>query len=102
VQQVNVAIKAFDMPGPTRHKATCVQCGQLVRDHREVFKGGRPYCRPCAEGAYYSDAREISRPDMNWAPEQSERNLYLDHLKRKQSNRVESISKKERIYHINQ
>ena len=102
VQQVKVAINEFDMPGPTRRKVTCVQCGQMVRDHREVFKDGLSYCRPCAEGAYFSDAREIIRPDMNWAPEQSERSLYLDHLKRKQSNKIENISKEKRIYHINQ
>jgi len=101
VHQVKVAIKEFDMPGPTRCKATCVQCGQVVRDHREVLKNGRPYCRPCAENAYFSDAREIIRPDMNWAPEQSERSLYLDHLKLKQSNEAESISRKKNIYHIN-
>jgi formylmethanofuran dehydrogenase subunit E len=102
VQQVKVTINEFDMPGPTRRKATCVQCGQVVRDHREVLKDGRRYCRPCAEGAYFSNAREIIRPDMNWAPEQSARSLNLDHLKLNQSNKVERISKKERIYHIGQ
>jgi formylmethanofuran dehydrogenase subunit E len=101
VHQVKVAVNEFDMPGPTRHKATCVQCGQVVRDHREVLKDGQPCCRPCAEKVYFSDAREIIRPDMNWAPEQSERSLYLDHLKLKQSNKVERISIKENIYHIN-
>jgi formylmethanofuran dehydrogenase subunit E len=68
VQQVAVAINEFDMPGPTRRKATCAQCGQMVRDHREVLKDGQAHCKPCAEGAYFSDAREITWPDMNWAP----------------------------------
>ena len=68
VQQVKVAINEFDMPCPTRRKVVCSQCGQIVRDHREVFKDGLSYCRPCAEGAYFSDPREISRPDMNWVP----------------------------------
>jgi len=71
VQQVQVAINEFDMPGPTRRKVVCAQCGQMVRDHREVFKDGLSYCRPCAKGAYFSDAREISRPDMNWGPAQN-------------------------------
>ena len=101
VQQVKVAINEFDMPGPTRRKATCVQCGQVVRDHREVLKDGRPYCRPCAENAYFFDAQEIIMPDMNWTPEQSERSLYLDHLKLKQSNKVESASYKMELEHIN-
>ena len=100
VHQVKVAIKEFDMPGPTRYKATCVQCGQVVRDHREMLKNGRPYCRSCVENAYFSDTREIIRPDMNWAPEQSERSLNLDHLKLKKSNKVESTT--EKIYYINQ
>jgi formylmethanofuran dehydrogenase subunit E len=102
VHQVKVAINDFDMPGPTRRKATCVKCGQVVRDHREVLKDGRPYCQPCTEKAYFSDAREIIRPDMNWAPEQSETSLYLDQLKLGQSNKVARISKREKIYHINQ
>jgi formylmethanofuran dehydrogenase subunit E len=101
-QQVKVSINEFDLPGPTRRKVTCSQCGQVVRDHREVFKDGLSYCRPCAEGAYFSDAREIIRQSMNWAPEQSARSLYSNHLKRKQSNKVENISKEKRIYHINQ
>jgi len=102
VQQVKVSINEYDMPGPTRRKAICVQCGQVVRDHREVLKDGRPYCQPCVEGAYFSDAREIIRPDMNWAPEQSERSLYMDHLKLKQSNKVESIPRIKKLYDINQ
>jgi formylmethanofuran dehydrogenase subunit E len=102
VQQVKATINEFDMPGPTRQKATCVQCGQVVRDHREVIKGGLSFCKPCAEGAYFSDAQEISRPDMNWAPELSERSLYLDDLKMKQSGKVASISRKKQLYHINQ
>jgi formylmethanofuran dehydrogenase subunit E len=68
VQQVKVAISEFDMPGPTRRKVVCAGCGQFVRDHREVFIDGLSYCRPCAEGAYFSEAREITWPDMNWVP----------------------------------
>jgi formylmethanofuran dehydrogenase subunit E len=68
VYQAKVALNESDMPGPTRFKATCTRCGQVVRDGREVLKDGRPYCLPCAGGAYFSDAREIIRPDMNWAP----------------------------------
>ena len=68
VHQVKVVIDECDMPGPTRRKATCIQCGQVVRDHREVLKDGQPHCRPCAERAYFSNAKEIIRPDMNRAP----------------------------------
>lgn len=68
VQQVEVAISEYDLPGPTRLKVACSQCGQMVRDHRQVNKNGCTLCRPCAGGAYFSNAREITWPDMNWVP----------------------------------
>jgi formylmethanofuran dehydrogenase subunit E len=71
VQQVQVTVDEFDLPGPTRSKVVCDQCGQVVRDHREVIKDGRRLCKPCAEGTYYSNAREVSWPDMNWRPEKN-------------------------------
>jgi formylmethanofuran dehydrogenase subunit E len=68
VQQVDALISEFDMPGPTRRKVICDQCGQVVRDHREVIKDGRSLCRPCAGMVYFANAREITWPDMNWKP----------------------------------
>ena len=68
VQQVEVVLSEFDLPGPTRRKVSCSRCGQTVRDHREVVVNGENLCRPCAHGAYYNNAREIIWPDMNWAP----------------------------------
>ena len=68
VQEVRVDLTPFDLPGPTRRKATCARCGQVVRDHREVIKDGLPYCRPCAGGAYFTGAREIAWPEMDWTP----------------------------------
>ena len=68
VQQVEVALSEFDLPGPTSHKVSCTRCGQTVRDHREVVVNGENLCRPCAYGGYYNNAREVTWPDMNWAP----------------------------------
>ena len=68
VQEVKVDLSPFDLPGPTRRKATCMKCGQVVRDNREVSQNGFVYCRPCASGAYFSGAREIAWPEMNWSP----------------------------------
>ncbi|UCF91966.1 MAG: TraR/DksA C4-type zinc finger protein [Desulfobacterales bacterium] len=68
VQQVQVRLAEYELPGPTRRKTSCSHCGQMVRDNREVVRGGRVLCRPCADGAYYSHALEISWPDMNWVP----------------------------------
>ena len=72
VQAVEVHLSEYDLPGPTRRKVVCNRCGQVVRDHREVVQEGLVLCKPCALGAYFSAAREVSWDDMNWAPEKSE------------------------------
>jgi formylmethanofuran dehydrogenase subunit E len=69
VQQVDALISEFDLPGPTRARVACDQCGQIVRDHRETIQNGRALCRPCAGDVYFKNAREITWPDMNWSPE---------------------------------
>ena len=69
VQEVQVPISEFDLPGPTRKKVSCTQCGQVVRDHREVHADGMTLCKPCARGAYFENAREVTWPDMNWRPQ---------------------------------
>ena len=53
IQAVKVKIPAHDMPGPTRFKATCQNCGVVVRDKKEVYQNGKILCRSCAFGAYY-------------------------------------------------
>jgi len=53
IQKVTVSLSEFELPGPTRKKITCSRCGQVVRDNREVIIDGRPYCKPCAQGAYF-------------------------------------------------
>ena len=70
VHQVDINIDDSDMPGPTRYKATCSRCGQVVRDRREIIKNGEILCKPCAEKTYFSNAREITWPDMNWVPDE--------------------------------
>jgi formylmethanofuran dehydrogenase subunit E len=70
VQEVDVAISQYDLPGPTRRRVLCSRCGQVVRDRREVLLDGVALCRPCAHGAYFTNAREVTWPDMNWAPKQ--------------------------------
>ena len=54
IQPVRVDVNACDMPGPTRFKAVCRNCGQTVRDKREVLKNDQVLCRPCALGAYFT------------------------------------------------
>jgi formylmethanofuran dehydrogenase subunit E len=69
VQQVKVNIDDCDMPGPTRYKIPCSRCGQVVRDQREVIQNGAVLCKPCAQDSYFTEAAEITWPDMNWKPE---------------------------------
>jgi formylmethanofuran dehydrogenase subunit E len=71
VQRVEVSISEFDMPGPTRRKVECDHCGQVVRDHREFIQDGRTICIPCSRRGYFSNAREVTWPDMNWVPGKS-------------------------------
>lgn len=70
VQEVDISLSEFDLPGPTHRKTRCSRCGQIVRDGREVVIDHLSLCKPCAEGAYFKNAREVSWPEMNWAPEQ--------------------------------
>jgi len=79
VQEVSVPIRDYDLPGPSRYKVSCDRCGQVVRDRREVKMGRETLCKPCAEGAYFSHAREITWPWMNWTPGDP---LHLPHVRR--------------------
>jgi formylmethanofuran dehydrogenase subunit E len=68
VQQVQVRVREVDLPGPTRFKITCTRCGQVVRDGRQVEQNGQKLCKPCAGNGYFSHARAVTWPDMNWTP----------------------------------
>jgi formylmethanofuran dehydrogenase subunit E len=68
VQKVHVNISEFDLPGPTKQKITCSQCGQIIRDGREIEKDGQTLCKPCSGNCYFSHAIEISWPGMDWSP----------------------------------
>ena len=68
VQKVRVDLDECDLPGPTRRKVACSICGQTIRDRREALMDDRPVCRPCSGTCYFSHAREVSWPGMNWTP----------------------------------
>jgi formylmethanofuran dehydrogenase subunit E len=71
VQKVKVKLGDYDLPGPTRHKAACSRCGQIVRDKREVVINGQLLCAPCTKESYFSHPIEVTWPDMNWVPSQN-------------------------------
>ncbi|RJP82091.1 MAG: formylmethanofuran dehydrogenase [Desulfobacteraceae bacterium] len=68
VQEVRVPLNELDLPGPTRRKAVCAVCGQVIRDGKEVRQNNQILCRPCTGQSYFTDAREITWPDMNRSP----------------------------------
>ena len=69
VQRVRVNINELDLPGPTRQKVECSHCGQVIRDGRQVVKNGKILCKACTDDSYFSHAREITWPAMNWSPQ---------------------------------
>ena len=77
VQKVRVDMSKYDLPGPTRKKVSCSRCGQAVRDNREVIQNSHILCKPCAHGAYFSEAEEITWPEMNWTPAQKEQKMVI-------------------------
>ena len=68
VQKVRVDLCEYDLPGPTLRKVSCSRCGQMIRDNREVVMDDLILCKPCAYGAYFKEAKEITWENMNWAP----------------------------------
>lgn len=64
VQKVKIPHKEYDMPGPTKKKAVCVKCGQVVRDSKEVMIDNESYCQPCAHGAYFEDPVELNVDEL--------------------------------------
>jgi formylmethanofuran dehydrogenase subunit E len=65
VERVTVDVPASELPGPSRCKAVCEQCGTVVRDRKEVHRKGRILCQPCAFGGYYRRCREDATIEAN-------------------------------------
>ncbi len=63
VQQVEVSLAEGDMPGPPRHHAVCVRCGQMVRDGKELHLGHEVVCRPCSEKSYFKIMDQYTFPE---------------------------------------
>ena len=64
VQKVKIPYMEYDMPGPSKKKAVCVKCGQVVRDGKEVTIDNKAHCRPCASGAYFEDPVELNMDEL--------------------------------------
>jgi len=53
VMEVHVRVNPEDMPGRPLRRIQCDSCGEHVQDLREVYRGGKILCRPCADAGYY-------------------------------------------------
>ncbi|SHG30403.1 formylmethanofuran dehydrogenase subunit E [Desulfacinum infernum DSM 9756] len=63
VEEVRVKLRDVDLPGPTRRKAACVRCGQVVRDGREEDGPDGPLCAHCAGRSYFQKIRDVPDPE---------------------------------------
>ena len=52
--RVLVQVPEEDLPGFPRSKVICSRCGEQVLDGREIVVDGRPLCKACASGSYYT------------------------------------------------
>jgi len=52
--EVSIMIRPEDMPGRPLRRVRCSNCGEYVQDMREIHRDGNVFCRPCAEGGYYT------------------------------------------------
>ncbi|MGD9364412.1 MAG: FmdE family protein [Desulfobacteraceae bacterium] len=58
VQRVRVDLPECEMPGPPRRHTVCENCGQVVRDGKEIQRDGRVLCRPCGDECYFFPREE--------------------------------------------
>ena len=53
VEEVEVVLSECELPGKPRIKVVCEECGETIRDGKEVVKEGRTLCKVCAGQAYF-------------------------------------------------
>jgi formylmethanofuran dehydrogenase subunit E len=55
VTDVEIQVRAKDLPGHPRSRVICHKCGEGVNDGREISLPDRiTLCRPCVYGTYYA------------------------------------------------
>jgi len=71
VTDVEVQVRAKDLPGHPRSRVICHKCGEAVNDGREINLPDRiTLCKPCVYGTYYHPQQRSN--DRMW-PDQAER-----------------------------
>jgi formylmethanofuran dehydrogenase subunit E len=65
VTDVEVQVRAKDLPGHPRSRVVCHKCGEGVNDGREISLPDRiTLCRPCVYGTYYQPQHQSV--DRTW------------------------------------
>jgi formylmethanofuran dehydrogenase subunit E len=54
IEKVRVDVPENDIPGFPLEIAVCSVCGEQVMDNRHVMVHGKPVCRNCGTGSYYT------------------------------------------------
>jgi formylmethanofuran dehydrogenase subunit E len=66
VTDVEVQVRAKDLPGHPRSRMTCHKCGEGVNDGREISLPDRiTLCRPCVYGSYYQPQQKSEDRTLN-------------------------------------
>ena len=53
IEEVEVVFTEYDLPGKPRKKVICEECGETIRDGKEIVKDGRTLCKVCAGESYF-------------------------------------------------
>ena len=64
VTPVSLQVRAQEMPGYRGERVQCAECGEGINYHREVLRGGRTLCIPCAEGGLLPDNKLETLPKV--------------------------------------
>lgn len=63
VEEIELPLTQYDLPGKSRVSIVCPQCGEKVVDGRFVQVGDENWCQTCASGeAYYRTTKKVSFP----------------------------------------
>jgi formylmethanofuran dehydrogenase subunit E len=61
LQDVEVNIPKFDLPGFPFKTTVCSVCGEQIMDGRDIDRNGTIRCRGCASGTYYTICKKQQR-----------------------------------------
>jgi len=60
IKPVTLQIPAQEMPGYRGNRVQCAECGEGINFHREVKRGERTLCIPCAQGGLLAKSKGSS------------------------------------------